>query len=59
MLFFLDTTTTREVMLGRLTTSPTAAWTVQVARNVFPIRGDKLANARALVVRCAHTATGR
>jgi len=48
VLFFIDTTT-REVMFGGITTNPTAAWTVQAARNLFLAHGEKLADARALV----------
>jgi len=48
LLFFIDTTT-REVTLGGITTNPTAAWTVQAARNPFLAHGDKLANAKAPV----------
>lgn len=38
-----------EVTLGGITTRPTAAWTIQAARNLFLVHGDKLANAKALV----------
>ena len=48
VLFFIDVTT-REVLLGGITTSPTAAWTVQAARNLFLVHRDKLAHAKALV----------
>jgi len=48
ILFFIDTTT-REVILGGITTNPTAAWTRQAARNLFLVHGDKLAHAKALV----------
>jgi len=48
LLFFIDTTT-REVMLGGITTDPTAAWTVQAARNLFLVHGAKLTDAKALV----------
>jgi len=48
LLFFIDVTT-REVTPGGITTSPTAAWTVQAARNLFLVHGEKLANAKALV----------
>jgi transposase InsO family protein len=48
VLFFIDTTT-REVILGGITTNPTAAWTVQAARNLFLLHSDKLTNAKALV----------
>lgn len=48
VLFFIDTTT-REVTLGGMTTNPTAAWTVQAARNLFLAHGDRFANAKALV----------
>ena len=48
LLFFIDVTT-REVTLGGITTHPTAAWTIQAARNLFMIDGGKLADTRALV----------
>ena len=48
VLIFIDTTT-REVILGGITANPTAAWTVQAARNLFLAHRDKLANTRALV----------
>lgn len=35
--------------LGGITANPTAAWTVQAARNLFLVHGEKLTNARALV----------
>jgi transposase InsO family protein len=37
------------VIVGGITTNPTAAWTVQAARNLFLVHGDKLADAGALV----------
>lgn len=48
LLFFIDVTT-REVTFGGITSSPTAAWTVQAARNLLLAHGDRLANAKALV----------
>jgi hypothetical protein len=48
VLFFIDVTT-RAVTLGGITTNPTAAWTVQAARNLFLIHGDRFANTKALV----------
>ena len=48
VLFFIDITT-REVTLAGITTNPTAAWTVQAARNLFLVHGDRLANTKALV----------
>jgi len=48
LLFFIDVTT-REVTFGGITTSPTGAWTVQAARNLFMMHGDKLASTKALV----------
>ncbi len=48
LLFFIDVTT-REVILGGITTNPTAAWTVQAARNLFLAHRESLANARALL----------
>jgi putative transposase len=47
LLFFIDVTT-REVILGGITVNPTAAWTVQAARNLFLAHGEKLTNAKAL-----------
>jgi len=46
--FFIDITT-REVILGGITTNPTGAWSVQAARNLFLVHSDRLANAKALV----------
>ena len=48
VLFFIDTVT-REVIFGGITANPTAAWTVQAARNLFLAHGDRLAGAKALV----------
>jgi transposase InsO family protein len=48
VLFFIDTTT-REVIFGGITANPTSAWTVQAARNLFLVHGDRLASAKALV----------
>jgi transposase InsO family protein len=48
VLFFIDITT-REVTLAGITSNPTSAWTVQAARNLFLVHGEKLTNARALV----------
>jgi len=48
VLFFIDVTS-RQVTLAGVTTNPTAAWTVQAARNLFLVHGDRLADAKALV----------
>lgn len=48
LLFFIDVTT-REVTFGGMTRNPTAAWTVQTARNLFLVHGDRIADAKALV----------
>jgi len=48
LLFFIDTTT-REVTFAGITANPTAAWTVQAARNLFLGHSEKLANTKALV----------
>ncbi len=48
VLFFIDVTT-REVILGGITTNPTARWTTQAARNLFLGHSDRLADAKALV----------
>ena len=48
VLFFIDVTT-REVTIGGITTNPTADWTVQSARNLFLVHGEKFARTRALV----------
>ena len=48
VLFFIDTTT-REVTFAGITVNPTAAWTVQAARNLFLGHSEKLANTKALV----------
>lgn len=48
LLFFIDVTT-REVTFGGITPNPTAAWTIQAARNLFLLQGEKLADAKALV----------
>jgi transposase InsO family protein len=48
VLFFIDTTT-RQVILGGVTANPTPAWSVQAARNLFLVHGDRLADAKALV----------
>ena len=47
VLFFIDVTS-RQVTLEGVTTNPTAAWTVQAARTLFLVHGDRLANAKAL-----------
>ena len=44
VLFFIDVTS-RQVILAGVTTNPTAAWTVQAARNLFLVHGDRLADA--------------
>ena len=48
LLFFIDVTT-RQVTIGGITTNPTAAWTVQAARNLLLAHCDRLANAKALL----------
>ena len=47
VLFFIDVTS-RQVILAGVTTNPTAAWTVQAARNMFLVHGARLADAKAL-----------
>ena len=48
LLFFIDITT-REVFYGETTTSPTGAWTTQVARNVFLRHPNRFTHTRALL----------
>ena len=48
VLFFIDLTS-REVILGGITTNRTAAWTTQAARNLFLRHAERLHRCRVLV----------
>ena len=48
VLFFIDVTS-REVILGGITTNPSAAWSAQAARNLFLRHAGRLHRCRVLV----------